>query len=765
MTKNHLTAAHWGLISAKVEDGRVISSKADNRCQFPNGMQSQVANQIYSNRRIKQPMIRRSCLEHWPNHQSLRGKDDFVAMSWSQIYEFIHQQHLKIRNKFGSPAIYAGSYGWASTSTLHQPQTLLRRYMNLAGGYVGSTGDYSTGASQLIMPYVTGNNEVYDQQTNYPDIIDNSELVVFWAANPKVTLNVAWTVADEEGQTFLAELKASGKKVIVIDPRFSETAEYLSTSNTQENQHCQWIAPKPNSDTALMLGIAHTLIKNGQHDCEFIQTYSVGFDHLNRYLNGDEDGIEKTSSWAANICDVSVDEIEGLAEKFSSHRTFIISGWSMQRQQFGEQKHWMLVTLATLMGQIGLPGGGFGLAYRFNKTSLTADNKLKIGNPLTDNTKPLFTIPVASIVQALETPNKEFNHNGKQYTYPDIKMIWWAGGNPFSHHQDTQRLIKAWKKPELIIVSDPYWTATAQYADIVLPIATTYERDDLVLMGSESHHRIVPMKALIEPQYQAKTDFQVFRELSHLLGKEDQFTEGKNEFEWLNAFYSSLEDQPLNLKESLPSFNQFWEQGEVYPISYISDSKVLIKYHSFRADPDRFPLKTASGKIEIYSQTIADFNYRDCPPFPQWMEPEEWALENKENGFHLVTPHKSNQLHSQLADKTMYSEFVYIHPEDANYLSVNEGDKVLISNLRGAIVAVVKKTNKVRLKTVAIYQGAWLTLNYNNICLAGAVNTLTADRRSSQLANGCAAGSTLVSIKSIPDNLNSLVKDSSFMNR
>lgn len=140
----------------------------------------------------------------------------------------------------------------------------------------------------------------------------------------------------------------------------------------------------------------------------------------------------------------------------------LMAGWGMQRQQFGEQRHWMIVTLAAMLGQIGLPGGGFGFSYHYSNGGNPArdagilpsiSSSINAGaNAGGDTSSWLNTgegvvnaLPVARITEALENPGMQYQHNGHTLTYPDIKMVWWCGGGNFTHHQDTNRLARAWQ--------------------------------------------------------------------------------------------------------------------------------------------------------------------------------------------------------------------------------------------------------------------------------------------------------------------------------
>ena len=159
--------------------------------------------------------------------------------------------------------------------------------MNLSGGFTGVTGDYSTGAAQVIMPHVTGSNQVYEQQTSWPVVLENSKVVVFWGLNPISTLRVAWTSSDEQGFKYFEQLKNSDKEIIIIDPIKTVSGKYFEDK-------ARWITPRPNTDVAMMLGMAQHLYSQGKYNKEFLQNYTVGFEKFVPYLTGQSDGVAKT---------------------------------------------------------------------------------------------------------------------------------------------------------------------------------------------------------------------------------------------------------------------------------------------------------------------------------------------------------------------------------------------------------------------------------------------------------------------------------------
>ena len=239
-----------------------------------------------------------------------------------------------------------------------------------------------------------------------------------------------------------------------------------------------WIKISPGTDTALMVGIAFRLETESLADRDFLSKYTTGYDTFLNYLKGISDGKAKTPFWASKITGIPSSKIYDLAKKMSNNRTMITGAWALQRQQYGEQPHWMIATLACMLGQIGLPGGGFGLGY-------SAENG--IGNPVQYHKWPALDqfknpvsefIPVARISDMLLEPGETFAYNGTEIKYPDIKLVYWAGGNPFHHQMNLKKLGKAIKKQNTIKVKENGGSSIARHADIVKTTTTYLERND-----------------------------------------------------------------------------------------------------------------------------------------------------------------------------------------------------------------------------------------------------------------------------------------------
>ncbi len=755
-----LTGAHWGVMKAKVEGGRFVEAIPFAKDPLPTSLVEYTPDMVYSQSRIRHPMVRAGFLKEGPKSNSgKRGRDAFVQVSWDKALELVASKLKRVRATSGPSAIYAGNPGWKSPGKLHSSSAALARLLNLNGGYTPAMGDYSTGAGQVIMSHVMGNMEVYSQQTAWPVVLKESDLIVMWGSDPMTTLKMGWVLPDHYGYAGLKKLKESGKKVISIDPFLSDSAQYL---------RADWIAPRPNTDTAILLAVAYTLEKEKLHDEKFLKDYTVGFDRFSEYLKGAEDGQEKTPEWAASISGLSAERIRELARQMSSSRTMIMGGWSIQRADHGEQPYWALVTVAAMLGQIGLPGGGFGFSYHYASGGAPSCNSAVpggfSGGKSPDNMPE--GIPVARISDALLHPGESIDFNGHQVTFPDIKLVYWAGGNPFHHQQDRNKMIRAWDKPETVIIQDQFWTASAKFADIVLPISTSFERNDLEMGGDYSTRFLFPMHKVIDPLYESKSDFEVCAAIADRLGYKNQFTEGKNEMDWLRTFYDAAFKQAGAKGIDIPSFSKFWESGVYVEFKKQKNSDAWVRHADFREDPLLEPLGTPSGLIEIYSKTIAKMGYQDCAGHAKWYEPAEWLGSSKSESYplHLLSPHPADRLHSQANHSKLREKYsiqgrepVWINDQDASVRGIQNGDVVRVFNERGEVLAGSYVTDRLRRGVVRLREGGWYDPAKpgvsGSLCKYGDVNVLTLDQGASSLSQANIANTALVQIEKFKGTL------------
>jgi biotin/methionine sulfoxide reductase len=312
---------------------------------------------------------------------------------------------------------------------------------------------------------------------------------------------------------------------------------------------------------------------------------------------GDTDGQPKSPDWAAPLCGVDPDTIRALAARMASTRTLITVAWSLQRAEHGEQPYWMSAVLAAMLGQIGLPGGGVGYGYG----AIGGVGKSLLG--LRGMTFPQLTnpvrrpIPVARIGDMLRNPGQPYDFNGQRRTYPDIRLIYWAGGNPYHHHQDLNALHEAWQRPETIIVNEPWWTATAKRADIVFPATTPYEREDIGRTNLDDY--LFHMPPLIPPVGEARDDYDIFAGLARRMGVGERFTEGLSAGEWVTRLYAEYRDLAAEAGIDVPDLDN--GSGRRTGSSFRSGRPVPTAPSSRRSGRTRSPARSARRPVKSRS--------------------------------------------------------------------------------------------------------------------------------------------------------------------
>jgi biotin/methionine sulfoxide reductase len=741
------TVTHWGAYQAEVKDGAVTAMHGFGADPDPSPIGKSMPGSLSDAVRIAQPMIRQGWLKNGPRQTgNKRGAEPFVAVPWDEALDMVARELARVKDTHGNASIFAGSYGWASAGRFHHAQSQLRRFMNLFGGHAYSVNTYSAAAAEVIVPHVMGNFwELTSQMSTWDVIAEHTQLIVAFGGlalkNSQVHGGGFGKHVAREAQKKLA---ARGVKVVSIGAMRDDAADFL---------HPTWIAPRPNTDVALMMGLAHTLLSEGLADEEFLNSHCVGWAAFKPYL------ADKDADWASRITGVPPEMIHQLAHDMAKQRTLVTISWSLQRADHGEQTYWMAITLAAMLGQIGLPGGGIGFGYgAANGIGAGGSRIAPPSLPVSPNAVKAF-IPVARIADMLENPGAPFDYNGQHLTYPDARIVYWCGGNPFHHHQNLGRLVRAWQRPETIIVHEAWWNAQARHADIILPVTTTLERNDIT--GAASDTFALAMHKAVEPFGQTRNDHDIFAGLAARLGLADVFTEGRDERGWLEFMYARWQERAEKVGAAMPAFEVFWDQGHV---AFPERGARNVFLADFRRDPVEHKLSTPSGKIEIYSERIASFAYDDCPGHPTWMEPAEWLGAAKAVTFpiHLISNQPRTRLHSQYdngshsqASKVQGREPLWINPVDANARGITSGDVVRLFNDRGACLAGAVVTDHVRPHVVQLATGAWFDPaptphqggNALPLCVHGNANVLTRDAGTSKLAQGSSAQTCLVEIE------------------
>lgn len=749
-----ITAFRWGVVRPVVKGGKIVACLPFEHDYAPSMNLQGLAELPYSSARIRYPMVREGYLKNGSASREQRGRDKWVRVTWDQALDLAAKEIKRVYDTYGPSAVYGSSYGWYSTGKVVAATPCQHRFLNLMGGFIGRRNSYSTAAINTIMPYVVGTGD--PRCTSWDVVVKNSERVVLWGCDPLVTNDIDWYTTIHNYAGYFRALKKKGTKTFSVNPIMTDTAEYLGS---------EWIAPNPGTDVAMMAAMIYELESSGKADHAFLEKYTYGWPQLRAYIFGGEDGVKKTPEWAEKICGVPAARIRSFAHELQEHRTMLMFGWGIQREDFGEQPHWMMVALASVLGQIGLPGGGFGTNYHYSSGGSPLSNAPFMPQ-IPSNVKPVHpsklpwkgskVLPVAAISDCLLHPGKTVDYDGKKVTFPDVHLLMWTGGNPFAHHPDTNQVARAFRKPDTVIVTDYVWTATARHADIVFPACTAFEHPDITNIGTYSNDGFIAMHQTIEPQWESKTDYEIFSLLAKKLGIEKEYTEGLDVMGWVKRLYNQTKKMGDANGTPMPDFDTFWKKG--YLLFDVSEkNRNYVMFEDFRKDPEKNRLSTESGKIQLYSPKIASYKYDDCKPHPTYFVATEGvAHATRDYPLALMACKSRYRMHSQLDCTNARSraaiedrEPLWINPKDAKARGIRNGDLVLVQSRRGKVLVGALITERIIPGVVVLHHGAWYNPTQTaqgEVDVRGNSNTLVLDKPTSKLARGNLASTANVQV-------------------
>ena len=315
---------------------------------------------------------------------------------------------------------------------------------------------------------------------------------------------------------------------------------------------------------------------------------------------------------------------------------------------------------------------------------------------------------------------------GKAGGYPaDIKMAWFSGGNLLNQRADINKSVRALKGLEFIVGQDLFITPTARYADIVLPATSFAEKNDLTRPWPSGPYFTYVNKC-IEPLGECKTDWEIGNLLAEKLGYKD--FDPHTEDEWLRTFVSENPEYARHIKD----YDKFKREG----IHRVKLDEPYVAFKKQIEDPENNPFNTPSGKIEIFSQRVADLNDPLCPPVPKyvpsWEDRSDPLVEKYP--LQLLSPHPKARVHSQLDNVDWLREAdphrAWINPADAEPRGIRDGDEVYVFNDRGKLAITAWVTKRIVPGVVCIYEGAWYNPDKDGIDRGGCANVLTKDEYS-----------------------------------
>lgn len=666
-----------------------------------------------------------------------RGEGRFERISWEEASRLVVEEWKRITKEYGPASRYV-NYGIGVSATI-RPDDLARRLLSLDGGFLGYYNSYSFACTRYITPYIYG--DIFSG--NSAEDMLNTKLLILWGHNP------AETVFGSQRNYFLTKAKEKGMRVIVIDPRESDTV--LTYAD-------QWIGIRPSTDSALADGMAYTIWTEQLQNQKFMDTYCLGFDEAHMpegapanqsyhsYLFGLQDGIHKTPEWASAITGIPAQTIRELAREYATTKpACLLPGYGNQRIGNGEQTVRSMAMLTCLTGNVGIPGGGAA------GSGAVAEHGAPVF-PVPANPYPGL-IPTFLWTKAMDDAGsmnvRDDGLKGVDHLDTGIKLMFNLAGNALiNQHADINnsiRILQDTGKCEFIVCSDIFMTPSVRFADLVLPAPSLFEDNNIAAPWLCGHYLLYNNKA-IEPLFGCRREYDWLYDVAEHLGLAEAWSQGRKQAEdWLEYLYDELRKKD----DQLPPYEEFRENGGY---SY-ENPKPYIAYEAQIKDPEHHPFATPSGKIEIYSQRLFEMNRpEDIPAIPKYVPCPEGPEDplRKTYPLQLIGWHTKRRCHS-IHDNNRWMEEVepqrmWMHPADAEERGITEGSIAEVYNERGKIQIPVHVTKRVIQGVVAIPQGAWYSPNKEGIDTRGSINVLTSTRPT-PLAKGNAQHTNLVEVK------------------
>jgi len=661
---------------------------------------------VYSAERLKTPLKR----------SGKRGAGRFEPISWDVALDIVADRLLHTRSKYGAASIFCiGSSG--APGRLHNAASVFR-LLNMFGGYTGRWGSASAEGAYFAAQATYGTKPTAHTRDDFV----SSKLVLLWGWNPAETVQGS----DTTYQLVLA--RENGTRFISIDPRYTNTAALLAD---------EWVPIKPGTDTALVLAMSYVIARQGLHDKAFIDTHTVGFEAFKDYLLGKEDQIAKTPAWAESITGVSAAVIENLAVQYATCKpAALIPGFGPGRTAYGEQFHRATAVLAAITGNIGMHGGS-PACCEITAVGVTPGANIQSNTLIPIGTNPLDTDALKGESRALNPRRRsKFRVNtshlwdailhGKKKGFPaDFKFLYVVCGNPLNQYPNVNKGVTALKQIDFMVVHEQFMTATAKFADIILPVNTHWERNDLMRPWLGGTYFFSTRK-VIDSLNDCKSDLQICNELSHRLGLKN-YSENSEE-EWIERIVRSCADTA----DAISDYAAF-KKGEIH---HFKGAEKRVAFEKEIAHPDLGHFATPSGKIEIFSRRLADLNDPEIPPIPKFIDGWEGKQDPLAERYplQLITIHFKTRAHSCFDNVPWLRELephrLWINALDADKRGIKNGDTLRVFNQRGAVQISAYVTHRILPGVVSMGEGAWYSPDDQGLDLNACANVLTRDRPS-----------------------------------
>jgi anaerobic dimethyl sulfoxide reductase subunit A len=684
------------VVNAHVEDGRIVRISTDPRRWTPEVPPLPACvrgfgalERVYHPERILHPLRR----------VGPRGAGRWERVSWDEALDEVAGHLRRVRDSHGPAAILDASRS-GNTALLHN-RASVQRLLHLLGGCTELWSNLSAEAEVFAIRHTFGPKADYKSAGREGADYANSKLILMWG----------WSPGDGHFGTgtieYLKWARRQGTRVVCVDPRITHTSAQVA------DEH---VFVRPSTDTAMLIAMAQVILAEGLHDRAFCDRLVLGLDeaHLppgapagaswHSYLAGRADGVAKTPEWAEALCGVPAATIRRLAIEFATSRPAAIHcGYAPGRTLYGEQFHRAAYALAAITGNIGIPGGN---------TGCSGGAKRRLAGRFLPGPNPAGARVASPLLADLLARGRAGGHPA------DIKMIYSAYGDLFNQCGNVNKTLAALDRVEFIAVHDHFLTPTARHADVVLPATTFLERDDMHVPWSGAGHYAFFMRRAIAPVGECRNDLDICADLARRLGLEGY--NDKTDEQWLRETCEGTE---------IDDFEAFRRHG----LARLPAPEDLVAFAREVEDPERHPFSTPSGKIEIYSTSLAAkpdvYGLGAVPAVPTYVHPYP---DDSRHPLLMVTPKSRARTHSIHDNQPVLSradsQDVWIHPDDAATRGIADGDRVRVFNERGATVLPARVTGRIARGVVCIKEGAWFTPDGAGQDTRGCANVLTADR-------------------------------------
>lgn len=719
------------MLRAHVQGGRIVHIGSEDGEDSPDHPQLRACLRCRSYRNV---LYHPQRLTHPLRRVGRRGDGKFEPIAWPQALDTIARALQQARDQHG-PASRLVLYGWGDNGAMCGAN-LMRRLLNCHGGQAEYYNNYSNPATSHATRLTYGTVKSGSTRSE----LVHARMIVLWGHNP------AETVFDTNTMYYLKQARERGARIVVIDPRLTDTAVALAD---------QWIPVRPTTDNALMDALACVMVEEGLQDQAFLDRCCLGFDesHLpagipsgesyRSYLEGKVDGIAKTPQWAAPICGVPPETIRTLARDLATRKpAAILCGYGPQRHAYGEQHARGAIALAAMTGNVGVHGGWASGKGGYDRTP-------DFGIPLGDNPVrerfPVF-LWTDAIVRGSSMSAEDGVVGGAHLSSNVRVLIQIAGNCLINQHADinrTRRIVADESLVDFVVVSDLFLTPSARFADIVLPASACWEREDILVPWDAGDYVGFANKAVEGPPG-CPDDYDWIGQLAARLGVEKQFTQARTREQWLRAMLDGQRDR----LPGLPSYEELKRRG----IARIHWPEPHIAFASQAEDPVASPFATPSGRIELFSPELWKLlRPEEIPAIPKYIPAWEGPQDPLRQRFplQLIGWHYRRRVHSIHDNDPWMKEagpqVLWLNPGDAEARGIRSGQQVRVFNDRGATVIAAHVTPRIMPGVVAMPQGAWYAPDAQGIDRAGSINVLTS-QRPTPLARGNAQHTNLVEV-------------------